>query len=136
MTSHGRCEAPRRGARDRRASAGAAADASRRQVRVGAVPHRVGVRRGGRRTYRGPTACRVMRVHFGDRRAEMHHEHSDTPGDIARSPEVHNETTLSPRPTMSLYPAGSDDDPLSAGELGGPAGAVPAGHRSALAGAG
>jgi Phage integrase SAM-like domain len=57
------------------------------------------------------------------------------PGDIARSPEVHDETTLSPRPTISLYPAGSDDDPLSAGELGGPAGAIPAGHRSALASA-
>ena len=26
-----------------------------------------------------PIACRVMRVHFGDRTAEMHHEHSDTP---------------------------------------------------------
>ncbi|MCI0564383.1 MAG: hypothetical protein MN733_38415, partial [Nitrososphaera sp.] len=30
-----------------------------------------------------PIACRVMRVHFGDRTAEMHHEHSDTP-DAAR----------------------------------------------------
>jgi hypothetical protein len=75
LTSYGRCEAPRRGARDRRASTGKADDASRRQVMVGAVPHRVGVRRCGRRTYCGPTACRVMRAHFGDRRAEMHHEY-------------------------------------------------------------
>jgi hypothetical protein len=80
MTSHGRCEAPRRGARDRRASAGVAADASRRQVIVGAMASRSVGRRGGRRTYRGPKTCRVMRVHFGDRMAEMHHEHSDTPG--------------------------------------------------------
>jgi len=27
---------------------------------------------------RGIITCRVMRVHFGDRMAEMHHEHSDT----------------------------------------------------------
>src|ERR687891_738649 len=26
--------------------------------------------------------CRVMRVHFGVTMAEMHHEHSDTPGSI------------------------------------------------------
>lgn len=78
-TRHGRREAPSRGARDRRASAGAAADASRRQVTVEAVSPRVGGRRRGRRTYRGLSACRVMRVHFGVRMAEMHHEHSDTP---------------------------------------------------------
>ncbi|MGH8490013.1 MAG: hypothetical protein ACREXS_14380, partial [Gammaproteobacteria bacterium] len=27
---------------------------------------------------RGIITCRVMRVHFGVRMAEMHHEHSDT----------------------------------------------------------
>src|SRR5918992_2790056 len=59
---------------------GEAGDASRRIVIVGAVSHRIGVRRGGRRTNRGVITCRVMRVHFGDTMAEMHHEHSDTPG--------------------------------------------------------
>lgn len=58
---------------------GEAGDASRRKVIVGAVSHRVGVRRGGRRTNRGVITCRVMRVHFGVTMAEMHHEHSDTP---------------------------------------------------------
>src|SRR5918997_5588175 len=58
---------------------GEAGDASRRIVIVGAVSHRIGVRRGGRRTNRGVITCRVMRVHFGDTMAEMHHEHSDTP---------------------------------------------------------
>ena len=59
---------------------GEAGDASRRKVIVEAVSHRVGVRRCGRRTNRGVITCRVMRVHFGDTMAEMHHEHSDTPG--------------------------------------------------------
>src|ERR671924_352958 len=58
---------------------GEAGDASRRKVIVGAVSHRIGVRRGGRRTNRGVITCRVMRVHFGVTIAEMHHEHSDTP---------------------------------------------------------
>src|SRR5919106_755964 len=58
---------------------GEAGDASRRKVIVEAVSHRVGVRRGGRRTNRGVITCRVMRVHFGVTMAEMHHEHSDTP---------------------------------------------------------
>src|ERR687895_1334522 len=60
---------------------GEAGDASRRIVIVGAVSHRIGVRRGGRRTNRGVITCRVMRVHFGDTMAEMHHEHSDTPAE-------------------------------------------------------
>ena len=59
---------------------GEAGDASRRKVIVEAVSHRVGVRRCGRRTNRGVITCRVMRVHFGVTMAEMHHEHSDTPG--------------------------------------------------------
>src|SRR5919201_5138026 len=58
---------------------GEAGDASRRKVIVGAVSHRVVVRRCGRRTNRGVITCRVMRVHFGVTMAEMHHEHSDTP---------------------------------------------------------
>jgi len=29
-----------------------------------------------------PITGRVMRVHFGDRTAEMHHEHSDTPAHV------------------------------------------------------
>jgi hypothetical protein len=69
---------PRRGARDSRASTGEAGDASRRKVIVGAVAHRFWGAPERTQDESRRNSCRVMRVHFGGRMAEMHHEHSDT----------------------------------------------------------
>lgn len=67
------------GARDRRAPAGEAGDASRRKViaELGRTAQLCDAADAGR--IAAPIARRLMRVHFGDRTAEMHHEHDDTP---------------------------------------------------------